>query len=65
MNTENLYWVLSPEAYTALRENLKREAERERREAIQNFGFAAPRPQAPRVRRPWFNRLARLTPQKA
>jgi hypothetical protein len=65
MNTENLYWVLSPEAYTALRENLKRQAEQERREAIENFGFAAPRLQAPRARRPWFTRLARFNLQKA
>lgn len=65
MNTETLYWVLSPDAYTALREGLKRQAEQERREAIQNFGFAALMPRAPQARRTWFNQLARFTPQKA
>lgn len=65
MNTENLYWVLSPDAYTALREGLKRQAEQERREAIQNFGFAALMPRAPQARRAWFKPSPRLTPQKA
>jgi hypothetical protein len=38
MTTENLYWVLTPDAYACLREGLKRQAEHERREAIERFG---------------------------
>jgi hypothetical protein len=37
MTTENLYWVLAPDAYAKLREGFKRQAERERREAIERF----------------------------
>jgi hypothetical protein len=40
MTTENLYWVLAPDAYAKLREGFKRQAERERREAIERFDAA-------------------------
>lgn len=40
MTTENLYWVLAPDAYAQLREGFKRQAERERREAVERFGAA-------------------------
>ena len=41
MTPPNLYHVLSSEAYTHLQEGLKRQAEQERREAIERFGEAA------------------------
>jgi hypothetical protein len=40
MTTEHLDWVLAPDAYAQLREGFKRQAERERRQAIERFGAA-------------------------
>lgn len=41
MTNDYLYHELSPEAYTHLREGMKRQAEQERRAAIERFGEAA------------------------
>lgn len=38
MRTEHLYQTLSPQAHAALFDALRRQAERERRSAVQRFG---------------------------
>jgi hypothetical protein len=41
MNPENLYATLSPEAHAALIDGVRRQAERERRDAIRACGLVA------------------------
>jgi hypothetical protein len=38
MNTETLYWVLSPVAYADLRKGLKRQAQQERLKVVERLG---------------------------
>jgi hypothetical protein len=65
MTTENLYWVLDPDAYAKLREGFKRQAECERREAIERFGATGWQRLLALSRRGPMQLQSLLRPQKA